>query len=149
MESELLKDVDNLHDAFRIHVDGDPDNRSVLVLAQDKEDGEAKVMISCCGNANNIVDCILMFLENDNNKSLADAVAAHFLRKDRTLKRMAMWTFFISLGWLIFLVWFYFLSEYGDGSWIEFVGVAIIPAWAMVSTGYLAFRQKEWIHGKN
>ena len=108
MESELLKDVDSLHEAFRIHVNGDPDNRSVLVLAQDMEDGELKVKISCCGKTRNIVDCILMFLEEDENKSLADAVAAHFRRKDRTLKRMAMWVFFISLGWLIFLVWFYF-----------------------------------------
>lgn len=140
MKSELLKDVNNLHEAFRMHVDGDPDNRCVLVLAQDKEDGAQKVMMSCCGKANNIVDCILNFLEEDQNKSLADAVAAHFSRKNRTLKRMAMWTFYISLGWLIFLVWFYFLSEYGDGSWIEFVGSAIIPAWAMGSTGYVAFR---------
>lgn len=140
MESELLKDVDSLHEAFRIHVNGDPDNRCVLVLAQDVEDGEPKVMMSGCGKENNILDCILMFLEVDENKSLADAVAAHFRRKDRTLKRMATWVFFISLGWLIFLVWFYFLSEYGDGSWIEFVGSAIIPAWAMGSTGYLAFR---------
>lgn len=140
MKSELLKDVDNLHEAFRIHVDGDRDNRSVLVLAQDKEDGELKVRVSCLGKESNIVDCILMFLEEDQNKSLADAVAAHFRRKDRTLKRMAMWTFFISLGWLIFLVWFYLLSEYGDGSWIEFVGAVIVPVWAMGSTGYLAFR---------
>lgn len=140
MESELLKDVDSLHEAFRIHVNGDPDNRCVLVLAQDVEDGEQKVLINCLGKANNIVDCILTFLEVDEYKSLADAVAAHFRRKDRTLKRMAMWVFFISLGWLIFLVWFCFLSEYEDGSWIEFVGAAIIPAWAMASTGYLAFR---------
>lgn len=140
MESELLKDVDSLHEAFRIHVNGDPDNRCVLVLAQDVEDGEPKVMMSGFGKENNILDCILMFLEVDENKSLADAVAAHFRRKDRTLKRMTTWVFFISLGWLIFLVWFYFLSEYGDWSWIEFVGFAIIPAWAMASTGYLAFR---------
>lgn len=140
MESELLKDVDSLHEAFRIHVNGDPDNRCVLVLAQDMEDGVPRVKLSCNGKANNIVDCILMFLEEDENKSLADAVAAHFRRKDRTLKRMATWVFFIALGWLIFLVWFYFLSEYGDGSWIDFVGSAILPAWAMGCTGYLAFR---------
>lgn len=77
MKSELLKDVNNLHEAFRIHVDGDPDNRCVLVLAQDKEDGESKVMMSCCGKANNIVDCILNFLEEDRNKSLAYASAGN------------------------------------------------------------------------
>ena len=140
MESELLKDVDRLHEAFRIHVDADKENRSVLVLASDKEDGERKMVISCCGMASNVADDILQFLEEGENKSMADAVAEFFAKKDRTLKRMSMWVFFMSLAWMLFLVWFYFFFEYGDGDWIEFLGASICPGWAMGSAGYIAFR---------
>lgn len=40
MKSEFLQDVKDLHEAFSIHVDKDPKNRSIIVLATDNVDGK-------------------------------------------------------------------------------------------------------------
>lgn len=136
MESEFLKDVKDLHEAFSIHVKKDVERRSILVLASEENDGKRYVQTSVIGRNDKIVALLLAFLSDKDYGYIRKCVANYLLHSSKKpLRRLSAVMFCFELVWLCVLLWMWYLIGWSEGL-NTFISNALLTLWATFITFY-------------
>lgn len=134
MKSEFLQDVKDLHEAFSIHVDKDPKNRSIIVLATDNVDGKKMMQMSIIGSNVEIADSLLNFLGDKEHEGIRRLVTGVLSKKDnKSLRRISAIMFFVQLAWLCVLVWIWHFVGWSE--WANsFISNVLLMIWGLFIT---------------